>query len=54
LSTAISGGAVIVLVQGIVIDASTWATAFLTPVFCYLYVIFYGVNGYKSKYSAYK
>lgn len=53
LSTAISGGAVIVVVQGWLIDSSSWATAFLIPVICYLYVIFYGVHGHKSKYSEY-
>lgn len=53
LSTAISGGAVIVVVQGFLIDSSSWATAFLIPVICYLYIIFYGINGYKSKHSEY-
>lgn len=54
LSTAISGGAVIVVIQGWLIDSSSWATAFLIPVICYLYIIFYGVHGYKSKYSEYQ
>lgn len=53
LSTAISGGAFVVVVQGWLIDTSSWATAFLIPVICYFYIIFYGINGYKSKYSAY-
>jgi FHS family L-fucose permease-like MFS transporter len=47
LSTAIAGGAVIVLVQGLLIDYFSWAAAFLVPIICYLYIIFYGVNGHK-------
>lgn len=54
LSTAISGGAVIVVIQGWLIDSSSWATAFLIPVICYLYLIFYGVYGHQSKYSEYR
>lgn len=54
LSTAISGGGIIVLLQGVIIDKSSWATAFLIPVVCYLYIIFYGLSGYKSKYSTYR
>lgn len=51
LSTAISGGAIIALVQGLLIDKTSWTTAFLLPVFCYGYLIFYGVHGYKTTYS---
>ena len=54
LSTAISGGAVVVVIQGLLIDKTSWTTAFLIPVVCYLYIIFYGINGYKSKHSEYK
>ncbi|HTE27254.1 sugar MFS transporter [Flavitalea sp.] len=53
LSTAICGGAVIVVLQGLLIDRSSWSTAFLIPMICYLYIIFYGLNGYKSKNSEY-
>lgn len=53
LSTAICGGAVIVVLQGVIIDRSSWSTAFLIPMICYLYIIFYGLNGYKSKESEY-
>ncbi|MBL7700560.1 MAG: sugar MFS transporter [Chitinophagaceae bacterium] len=49
LSTAISGGAVIVILQGFLIDKTSWATAFLIPAVCYIYIIFYGLNGYKTK-----
>lgn len=51
LSSAIVGGALISLAQGIVKDNSTWQIAFLIPVACYAYLLFYGVNGYKSRQS---
>jgi FHS family L-fucose permease-like MFS transporter len=50
LSTAIVGGAVISSVQGIIRDQSTWQIAFLIPLVCYVYIVFYGLNGYKSKF----
>jgi len=48
LSTAIAGGAIISYLQGVIIDTSTWQIAFLVPVICYVYIVFYGINGYKS------
>jgi FHS family L-fucose permease-like MFS transporter len=51
LSTAIVGGAVISLAQGLLKDSSTWAVAFIVPAVCYLYILFYGLHGYKSKYN---
>jgi FHS family L-fucose permease-like MFS transporter len=49
LSTAIAGGAIISFSQGYLKDHSTWAVAFMIPVLCYLYIVFFGINGYKSK-----
>ncbi len=49
LSTAIAGGAIVSFSQGYVKDLSTWDVAFLIPVLCYLYIIFFGMNGYKPK-----
>lgn len=49
LSTAIVGGAIVSFSQGYVKDHSSWAVAFMIPVLCYLYIVFFGVNGYKSK-----
>lgn len=46
LSTAIAGGAIITFLQGLVKDHSTWGIAFLIPVVCYCYIIFYGIDGY--------
>ena len=51
LSTAIAGGAIISFCQGLLIDNSTWTVAFMLPLACYVYILFYGLNGYKSKFS---
>jgi FHS family L-fucose permease-like MFS transporter len=48
LSTAIAGGAVVSFCQGLLIDHYTWSVAFLLPVVCYGYILFYGLNGYRS------
>ncbi len=49
LSTAICGGAVISYLQGFVKDHYDWHTAFMIPLICYLYILFYGLNGHKPK-----
>jgi FHS family L-fucose permease-like MFS transporter len=49
LSTAIVGGAIISYSQGLLIDNSTWAVSFTLPMLCYGYILFFGVNGYKSR-----
>jgi FHS family L-fucose permease-like MFS transporter len=49
LSTAIVGGAVISVAQGVLKDSSTWAVAFTIPAACYLYILFYGLNGYRGR-----
>ncbi len=49
LSTAIAGGAIISYSQGLLIDHYNWTIAFILPLLCYLYIVFYGVNGYKPK-----
>ncbi|BAU52948.1 L-fucose-proton symporter [Mucilaginibacter gotjawali] len=51
LSTAIAGGAIISFSQGFLKDHFTWQIAFILPLLCYLYILFYAVNGYKSRYS---
>ena len=51
LSTAIVGGAIISLSQGILKDSSSWGVSFLIPMACYVYIVFYGLNGYKSRYN---
>jgi FHS family L-fucose permease-like MFS transporter len=47
LSTAIVGGAVISFLVGVLKDHATWYVAFMIPIACYLYLLFYGMNGYK-------
>lgn len=49
LSSAIVGGAVIPYLQGLLKDHATWAVAFLLPLGCYIYLVFYGVNGYRTR-----
>lgn len=49
LSTAIVGGAIVSYTQGLIKDSFEWQIAFLLPIFCYAYILFYGLNGYKSK-----
>ena len=49
LSTAIVGGAILSYAQGLVRDFSNWEVAFLIPMFAYVYIIFYGINGHKDK-----
>ena len=47
LSTAIVGGAVVSFCQGLLIDNFTWPVAFMLPIVCYGYILFYGLNGHK-------
>lgn len=49
LCLAIVGGAIIPLFQGILADSLTVQIAFILPLFCYLYIAFYGVKGCKVK-----
>ncbi len=51
LSTAIVGGAVMPFMQGMLIDHFTWTIAFMLPLSGYLFILFYGLNGYRSKYN---
>ncbi len=48
LSTAIAGGAIVSYTQGVLIDNFSWTIAFILPMVCYVYLIFYGLNGYKA------
>jgi len=45
INTLIVGGAVIPLIMGAVADASTIQSAYLVPLVCYLYILFYAVKG---------
>lgn len=52
LSTAIVGGAAVSYAMGTLKDHYDWKVAFCMPVICYLYIVFYGMNGYKTKKAA--
>lgn len=47
LSTAIAGGAIVSYLQGVVIDNYSWGWSFIIPLCCYIYIFYYGINGYK-------
>lgn len=49
VSTAIVGGAVISFPLGVLIDNFGWTIAFMLPLLCYIYILFYGIYGYRSK-----
>ncbi len=51
LSSAIAGGAIISYSQGFLIDNYNWTIAFILPLLCYLYIVYYGINGYKAKFK---
>lgn len=47
LCLAIVGGAIVPLAQGFLADAVGLQLAFILPIFCYLYILFYGLKGHK-------
>lgn len=49
LIMAIVGGAFLPILQGFMIDKVGVQLSFLTPVLCYLYILYYGVSGHKGK-----
>src|SRR5690606_3946070 len=52
LSTAIAGGAIISYSQGVLIDHYSWLISFMLPLVCYVFILFYGVNGYRARKTA--
>jgi FHS family L-fucose permease-like MFS transporter len=44
---AIIGGAVFPAIMGRISDASNIQTAFIIPLICYLYILYFAVAGYK-------
>jgi FHS family L-fucose permease-like MFS transporter len=46
LCMAIVGGAVIPVMQGFIADSIGIHHAFIIPVFCYLFIAYYGMKGY--------
>jgi FHS family L-fucose permease-like MFS transporter len=53
LNMAIVGGAVIPLFQGVIADRIGIHHAFFVPVICYLYILFYALNGSKPNSERY-
>ena len=49
LITAIVGGAIIPELQGLLADRIGIHHAFVLPIFCYLYIAWYGVSGSKVR-----
>jgi FHS family L-fucose permease-like MFS transporter len=47
LVMAISGGAVVPAIMGKISDVSSIQTAFVVPLLCYCYVLYFGIRGYK-------
>lgn len=48
LCLAIVGGAILPLLQGFLADSTSVQFAFILPLICYLYIVFYGVKGSKA------
>ena len=49
LCLAIVGGAIIPLVQGLLADTVGVQPAFILPIFCYFFIVYYGLSGSKVK-----
>jgi len=47
LVMAILGGALFPAIMGRVSDASSIQTAFVVPLLCYLFILYFGLSGYK-------
>ena len=52
LNVAIVGGAVVPMLFGLVADASSLRLAFVLPVLCYLYIMWYGLRGHVQEQPA--
>jgi FHS family L-fucose permease-like MFS transporter len=48
LCTAIVGGAIVPFLYGSIGDAISLKAAFILPIICYIYIVYYGVKGYKT------
>ncbi|UYZ63112.1 sugar MFS transporter [Hymenobacter weizhouensis] len=52
LNVGIVGGAVVPMLFGAVADASTLRWAFVLPIVCYLYIVWYGLRGHRPAAAA--
>ena len=53
LNMAIVGGAILPVIQGVIADRVGLHHAFVLPVLCYLYILFYGLKGSKPNSERY-
>jgi len=53
LNTAIVGGAILPVIQGVIADQVGLHHAFILPVLCYLYILYYGLSGSKPNSERY-
>ncbi len=53
LNMAIVGGAILPVIQGVIADHVGLHHAFVIPVICYLYILFYGLKGSKPNSERY-
>ncbi len=53
LNMAIVGGAILPVVQGVIADHVGIHHAFVLPVICYLYILYYGLSGSKPNTERY-
>ncbi|HWY71333.1 MAG TPA: sugar MFS transporter [Terriglobales bacterium] len=53
LNMAIVGGAILPVIQGVIADQIGLHHAFVLPVICYLYILFYGLSGSKPNSERY-
>jgi len=53
LNMAIVGGAILPVIQGVIADRVGLHHAFILPVICYLYILFYGLRGSKPNSERY-
>jgi FHS family L-fucose permease-like MFS transporter len=53
LNMAIVGGAILPVIQGVIADRVGIHHAFVLPVICYLYILFYGLSGSKPNSERY-
>jgi FHS family L-fucose permease-like MFS transporter len=49
LVMAIVGGALIPLLMGRIADISTMAIGFLVPLCCFVFIFYFGIDGYKVR-----
>jgi FHS family L-fucose permease-like MFS transporter len=54
LNMAIVGGAILPVIQGVIADHVGLHHAFVLPVICYLYILFYGLSGSKPNSERYR